>query len=444
LRAPLTLTRARLAVVLTLASSSAPRAAETRLDGSVRLRALHSFDDADTPSVTFGFLDTDLRAHALSDAGLSLRLDATFLLDVTEAEERRFGPTESVAQVRQVFARQPLLGERLELSVGRMLLWDAGNAWVDGLSAVYHATAATGLGVFGGLTPDPYDHGLDAGAATAGALATYTGDTVDGAAAYTAVVRGGALDRHFVFQRIHWRLAPGLYLADYVVLDLVDAPALTTVLASLDYTPVTAVNLTLDLSRYAIEQYRDPRIYHNVPDPNQTLVLGDEVADLAYHRARFGASLRFWQHLYHYQSIEAKHRSQDDREAYTHTLGLRDEDVLGSGLSADLSLQLQNGFQSDSELVTLSLDRAFGATLSLEAHATWFDGRTVGRATQRGRLFDEAQEIWLFGGAALWRPSRHHQFDASYDGVYETELQDLRNGEALFIHTLMGRYAYVF
>lgn len=422
----------------------AARATEARLDGSVRLRALHSFDDADTPDVTFGFLDTDLRAHALSDAGLSLRLDATFLLDVTEADERRFGPTENVAQVRQVFARQPLLDERLDVSVGRMLLWDAGNAWVDGASALWHATSATGLGVFGGLAPDPYDHGLDAGAATAGAFATYTGDTVDGAAAYTAIVRGGALDRHFVFQRLHWRLAPGLYLADYVVVDLVESPALTTLLASLDYTPVPAVNLTLDLSRYAIEQYRDPRIYHNVPDPQQTLVLGDEVADLAYNRARFGASFRFWQHLYHYQSIEAKHRSQDDREAYTHTLGLRDEDVFGSGLQADLSLQLQNGFQSDSELVTLSLDRAFGAAWSVDVHATWFDGRTIGRATQRGRLFDEAQTIWLFGGGALWRPGRHHQVDASYDGVYETELQDLRNGDALFIHTLMGRYAYVF
>jgi len=420
------------------------RAAEARLDGSVRLRALHSFDDADTPTVTFGFLDTDLRAHALTEGGLSLRLDATFLLDVTEADERRFGPTEGVQQVRQLFVRQPLLGERLDVSVGRLLLWDAGNAWVDGASALFRATTETGLGLFGGLAPDPYDHGLDAGAATAGAFATYTGDTVDGAAAYTAVVRGGALDRHFVFQRIHWRLAPGLFLADYVVVDLVESPALTTLLASLDYTPVKAVNLTLDLSRYAIEQYRDPRIYHNIPDPQQTLVLGDEVADLAYNRARFSASLRFWQHLYHYQSIEAKHRSQDDREAYTHTLGLRDEDVFRSGLRADLNLQLQNGFQSDSELVTLSLDREFGATLSLDAHATYFDGRTIGRATQRGRLFDEAQTIWLFGGGALWRPGRHHQVDASYDGVYETELQDLRNGEALFIHTWMGRYAYVF
>jgi hypothetical protein len=425
-------------------AAPAARAAEAKLDGSVRLRALHSFDDGDTPSVTFGFLDTDLRAKDVSEGGLALRLDATFLLDVTTADERRFGPTESVQQVRQLSARQTLLDDRLALAVGRQLLWDAGNAWIDGVSASWDGAGPVSVGVYGGLTPDPYDHGLDAGAAGTGAFATYTGDASDAAVAYGAVVRDGELDRHFVYQRTHVRLAPGLYVADYLVLDLVETPALTTLLASLDFTPVPAVNLTLDVSRYAIEQYRDPRIYHNVPDPNQTLILGNEVAELAYNRARFGVSVRFWQHLYHYQSMEVKHRSQDDREAYAHTLGLRDEDVLGSDLRVDLRLQLENGFQSDSELVALTLERDFGARISLEAHGTWFDGRTVGRATQRGRLFDEAQEIWLFGGGALWRPGRHHQLDASYDGVFETELQDLRNGEALFIHTLMGRYAYVF
>jgi hypothetical protein len=46
------------------------------------------------------------------------------------------------------------------------------------------------------------------------------------------------------------------------------------------------------------------------------------------------------------------------------------------------------------------------------------------------------------GGGADWRPSRAHRVGVEYDAVLETELVDARNDEALWIHTLMGRYTY--
>ena len=420
-------------------------AKEAALGGSLRLRALHSFDSGDNPEVTFGFLDTDARVTSLTEGGLELRLDATFLWDVTSADERRYGVTESFDQVRLLYARQPVLDGRLVLTAGRQLLWDAGNAWIDGATAEWRfADERAGLGLFGGLAPDPYDAAVDADAQTTGLFAVYTEDTLDAALAYAATLRGGALDRHFVYQRTHYRVAPGLYLSDYLVFDLARQAEVTTLLASVDYTPVPPVNLTLNLSRYSIEQYRDAQVYHNVLDAHQALLLGDEVVDLVYNRARLSASVRFWDHVYHYQVVEAKHRSQDDREAYTYTIGLRDEDIADTELRADLSLQLHNGYASDSELVSLVLDRDFGAQFSADLRATYFDGRTIGRATERGRHFDEAQEIWLIGGGLTWRPGRHHQVEAAYDGIYEAELQDLRNQENLFIHTVMARYVYAF
>lgn len=434
------------AVITALLLVAAPAAArDAQLDGSLRLRGLHSTDDGGNPDVTFGFLDTDARFAQLTESGLALRLDATFLLDVTEANERRFGETESLDQVRQLHAQHPLLDDRLVLTAGRQLLWDAGNAWVDGASAELRLDGdRAGVGLYGGLAPDPFDYALDPDAQAAGAYGVFTGDDLDAAVAYNGVVRGGELDRHFLFQRAHWRVMPGLYVADYLVVDFAREPGITTLLASVDYSPVRPINLTLNLSQYSIEQYKDAQVYRNVVEPNQALILGDEVADLVYRRARLGASVRFWDHLYHYQSVEVKHRSQDAQEAYIYIIGLRDEDLFRTDLRADLSLQLHNGFESDSELVSLTLDRDFGASLSLDLRATYFDGRTVGRATERGRYFDEAQEIWLVGGGAVWRPARHHQLDAAYDAVYEAELQDLRNQDTLLIHTFMGRYAYAF
>ena len=82
--------------------------------------------------------------------------------------------------------------------------------------------------------------------------------------------------------------------------------------------------------------------------------------------------------------------------------------------------------------------------MSANLRATVFDGRTIDRFTERGRTFDEAQKIYLIGGGVQWRPARQHHLSLDYDGIYETELQDRRNQEALFIHTLMARYGWYF
>ena len=139
-----------------------------------------------------------------------------------------------------------------------------------------------------------------------------------------------------------------------------------------------------------------------------------------------------------------KHRSQDNREAVGYTIGLRNEDVADSGLELDASARLHNGFMTDTLSLSLDAQLDVSPNLSLTTRATWFSGRTIGRATDRGRLFDESQEIYLLGLGAYYQPLRHHRLDLDYDGAFETELQDQRNQDDLFIHTIMGRYGYWF
>jgi hypothetical protein len=419
------------------------QAHETTLDGRVSLRGLYSTDTADNPRVGFTFLETDASAGNLTSGGLRLVLDATFLLDITDAEERRFGKTETFDQVRELYAEQPL--DTIVARVGRRLIAPAGQAWVDGVDLELHVDEGrSSLGAYGGLSPDRYDYSLTTKYQAAGAYGTVHRDGFDGALAFNTLFHEGALDRDWLFNRLHYRLAPGLFVASYVVVDFVKTPAVTTLLATVDYTPVPPLNLTLNFSRYAIEQYRDASIYHDVIEPNQALLIGDEVVDLVYNRIRFAASLRFWGRFYQYQSIEYKARAQDDREAWFYTIGLRDEDWFGLGTRVDLSASYHNNFVSDAYLYALTLDQDIGGSFSLEGRATWYNGRTIGRTTDRGRLFDEAQKIILVGGAFFWRPWKAHQFDVDYDGVYEAELQDVRNEDNLFIHTWMGRYTYLF
>ncbi|MCB9548474.1 MAG: hypothetical protein H6706_21920 [Myxococcales bacterium] len=424
---------------------AAAAAAPVEVDGRVSLRGIYSADAPNNPQTFLSFLETDARASGLTDGDLRLVLDATFILDVTETNERRFGETERLDQIRNLYVELPGLGGRVDLRVGRRIIPEAGNAWVDGVEARFWVDPErASVGAYGGLAPDPFDRAFGTTFQAAGLYGTLHRPGLTTSAAYNTVLRDAEVDRQFVFHRLHWKVADGLFLSTYLVFDFVDVPEVTTLLGTVDYTPVRALNLTLTTSRYSIEQYRDQTVYRNIIEPNQALLLGNEVVDLVYNRVRFSGSLRVYSSGFHYQSVEYKQRSQDGREAWLYTIGIRDEDVLGTGVRADLQGQVANEFQSDTALVALDLRRDVGAAWTLGGRLGWFDGRTIGRATERGRAFDEAQRILLIGAQVAWRASASHHVDVIYDGAGETELQDQRNGQNLFIHTAMARYSWLY
>ena len=419
--------------------------ADTTLDGRVSLRGLFSDDDGDRDDSAVGilFLETDARADNLTKGGLRLVLDGTFMLDATEANERRFGATDSLQQTRQLFMELPGLKGKLDLALGRRLVTEAGNAWVDGFDLELHLSEALSLGVFGGLRPDPIDYAPSTEAQAAGVYAHYIVQGLDASLGYSANLRGG-LDRQYLFNRVYYLVAEGLALSSYVVADFVDDPQITTLLSSVDYTPVERVNLTLNFTRYSLERYRDQTIYRNIIEPNQLLLLGDEVLDLVYNRARLSASIRFWERFFHYQMAEYKVRSQDGAEGWAYTIGIRNESVWESGVEADLRFTFRNNFVSDALLAGLTLKYDPMPTLTLSSRFTFFDGRTIDPDTERSRAFDEAQRVLLMGLTAGWRVDQHHHLDLNYDGIYEAELQDARNQKNLFIHTAMLRYSLLF
>ena len=426
-----------------LALVGAAQAAPVEVDGRLSLRSIYSADAPNNPATFINFVEADARASKVTAADTRLVLDATFILDVTESHERRFGETERLDQIRSLYAEQPNIAGKLDARLGRRIIPEAGNAWVDGVDLLLHLGDA-GLGLYGGLAPDPFDRSLNTTFQALGGYATWHRKGFTTSAALNVVLRDTETDRQFFFHRLHWKVAEGLFLSSYLVVDFVDTPQTTTLLGTVDYTPVRAVNLSLNVSRYALEQYRDQTVYRNIIEPNQALLLGGEVVDLVYNRVRFSASLRAWGTGYHYQSIEYKQRSQDDKEAWLYTIGIRDEDLFGWGLRADLQGQVANEFKSDTALVALDLRQDMSTTLSVGGRLGWFDGRTVGRATERGRAFDEAQRILLIGLHASWRASQAHHLDLAYDGAGETELQDQRNGQNLFIHTVMLRYSWLY
>lgn len=440
------------AMALPAALAEAQEAPSADLYGRASLRGYYSTDNAtlDYPEPAFVFLDTDVRANNLTEGGLRLVLDSTFILDQNKSNERRFGETEEVVRARSFYLAQPVLGGDVEVAVGRRLIFEAGNAWVDGADVELSLAAnrkAT-LGVYGGLSPDPYDTAFNTEYQAAGLYSTFSMEGLDVALAANSILRDGTQIRQFAFNRLHLKMAEGLYASSYLVVDFIEDPNVATYLGTIDYTPTQPLNLMLTYSHFSLADFSDPGVYRNVLEPNQRDALGLRPLDLAYDRVRFQASLNFGTSYYHYQAVEYRTRDQGQNrgsdEAWQYIIGLRDNDLFGVGARADLQAMVLNNFVSDSYTLLLNLEHDLGSWLTASGMASYFTGRTIGRAAGQSRTFDEEQTLYTFQGGLFIRPNRNHQIDLTYEGLYEADVQDLRNTEPLLIHTINAAYNYFF
>lgn len=415
-------------------------------DGRVTTRSYLSTDsaeDLDTPTVSISFLETDLHARDLTQSGLKLDLDATFILDISQANERRFGETERFDQVRQFSITQPL--GALELSLGRRLIFQAGNAWVDGLDLkLTFDKKRSSIGVYGGLSPDRFDRSLTLDYQAMGLYAETHRDGLDLSGAYNLILFQGALDRHFAHQRTHWMITEGFFLSNYLILDLADDPQVTTLLSTLDYSPTRALNFSLSFTQYALEQYRNQAVYRDVIEPNQALILGDEVINLTYQRLRFSSSVRFVKTARSYLMVELKSRAQDGRRAQIYTAGVSEGDLFGSKVEVDFRVQVAQQFRADNLIFALTARRDLSARLSLDGRITMFSGESLDADTDRQRIFAEARDIYLFGLTLSSRLSLAHHLLLTYDGVYEGDVGEYQSAESIFIHTLSLSYSYLY
>ena len=415
-------------------------------DGRITARSYLSADtseDLETPTVSISFLETDLRARNLTDQGLSLDLDATFILDISQANERRFGETERFDQVRQLSITQPI-GD-VQLSLGRRLIFQAGNAWVDGLDVrIPFDQKRSAVGLYGGLSPDRFDRSLTLDYQAMGLYGELHREGLDLSGAYNLILFKGELDRHFAHQRAHWMITEGLFLSNYLILDLVDEPQITTLLSTIDYSPTRTLNFSLSFTQYALEQYRNQAVYRDVIEPNQALILGNEVVNLTYQRLRFSSSLRFAKSARAYLMVELKSRAQDGRRAQIYTAGVSEQDLFETGVEVDLRTQVAQQFRTDNVIVALTARRDLTKSLSLDGRVTYFTGESLDEDTDRLRLFSEAQQIYLFGITLSSRLSLAHHLLLTYDGVYEADISDYKSAESILINTLSFSYSYLY
>ena len=213
---------------------SVPVLAEADLDGRMAIRTIYATDDGPIDKTVFiNFLDADIDATGLGPFGTRIVLDSTFMFDATQVAEHRFGATESMQRIRQLYVGQAAFGDRFHVNIGRRIIPETGNAWFDGVELLARLSEGWRLGVYGGLKPEPHSFYPSTEQQVAGSFATFRRDGLSSDLGYNVVLRDG-FDRQFVFSRVHYRPFSKFYISTYLTADLLDDPDVTTLLTTVD------------------------------------------------------------------------------------------------------------------------------------------------------------------------------------------------------------------
>ncbi len=431
----------------------------TRVDGRLSLRDAYSTDNQTEHDVHILFLDTDIRGRNLADIGggtLHFRLDGRFLYDLTGDEvvsqseyssqvvkrnERRFGETQTFADVRELRVDLEGLGS-VDVGLGRQWFASAGGAWVDGGSVRVRFGDDWSTSVFGGLQPDPFDYLPTLDRQTGGAFVAYEGLNAQSSFGYTLTVFDGRLDRHWVFSRGHWAVPAGewaksLHLSYYLSTDLQgETPVVTAGFLNASYWLNETLNFSTHYARFATVKLRDLRQQGFNPDLQQQGVLGQAVNTGSYDQLRLSATQRY-NHYNLYQQIDFRQRDTiDRRSAIYYRAGVRDSAFLGTQLWLHGRVTLRNNFQSDSTEYLAESGYRFGDSFSLEGALIFQTGRAVGA--------QQAQDVYLGNLAGTFDVTPDFYLTLDYEAALETNVlqeEDETAGD-LLVHTVFARVTY--
>ncbi|MBM4319968.1 MAG: hypothetical protein FJ125_08390 [Deltaproteobacteria bacterium] len=392
-----------------------------------------------------------------------------------------------------------------------MMLTDLGQTWVDG-AVVRGERVGFLLGAFGGLAPDPFDCGFNTTHQTAGGFAGYTGRSLLLRLAFNHSMVEGETDRQFLFSSGHLGLLDQLFLSYSATLDLAGQkvvfpagdwkgeqpqredlrPQLTMAFVNLLWWATPRVSFTLSGDTFRNVPYRisrpaywpseldrdvlyvwDPELKKKVVrkelQPNdlpswiQRLYLGDTTAFPAYYGLRFSPAVRFGERWYAFLSLDWRSRELDGEEARYVSVGVRGDDLWGSGIATRLEYTARNGFLSDANELFVSASRKLLGRVDLALFGTLIDGRSMASTFGRDLLLllseqkkdprsagdvstarlEQRQRVWLLGASLDIDITQRLYVVLDYELTMESLMvEEDRHGDELVLHGLNGRLTW--
>ena len=385
------------------------------------------------PAITT--LDADLRLRRIQGTGLGFLLDFEYRHDMTDAlsdplpladnrlklgfgprRDRSLGRLRGDLYVKSAYAEYEGMPGGFDLRLGRMLMYEQGQTWVDGAHLVRPPGGARGergfgAGVYGGLSPNPMTYTLDGDYIGGGGHLNFEADGGFLSLASTYTQFQGKKDRAFLNSSGHWQLVEGLFASYNATIDffafkeveeglaVTTKPQITSAFANLAWWATPHVQFRLSGALYRnvvlVGTYReslDGALADLIDDqePNSSQLanaqlaqstydtyLGRFVEQAPYTRGLFTSVFKFLGHLYAYNEVGLRHRDRDDSAGSTVGFGIRNTHVFGSGAFMHARIRFNDAFASDTGEGLLELRRQLGGLLTASVSASHLAGRSL-------------------------------------------------------------------
>lgn len=241
-------------------------------------------------------------------------------------------------------------GTHYYLAAGRLLPKGLYVESVDGVNAVYQFYPDTGVGVFGGLRPDPYSFAFNTDFTTGGVYGYYRNATMSGSLAYVYNGYKGGTDRQYIYGQASYNPTQTISIFTTATADINPTgakPKLVNGIAEVSWRPDFNTGITVGVNTFSSIKFYKSMVY--------------AVDDSRQHSYYLNANYRIYGKYNVYGRVERQHRSASAgvaaQDINSFRAGFNTDNILDSGVSMDINASTSNGYGSTHNTYAMELSR---------------------------------------------------------------------------------------
>ena len=386
--------------------------------GLVSVEDYYSSDSSS--AYNFNFLTTRLRLDAtkLDEAGnLSFHFDGRERNNLgTKDYNSKYIKNERIDRLNLEYAAS----DRFYLAVGRMWPKELSIERVDGVNLIFQSTAY-GLGLFGGMKPNPYTEEFNSEYTTAGGYLFYRREDTSASLAFTNNGYKSGIDRQYMYGQLSSSLTKILRFYGSVTADnnqLNNNTDLTNLILELSFRPTYGRNLT-----FGYNQFRSFRLYKSMEF---------DIANTEQQSYYARGDYRFYDRYtlygkYELQSLQYRAYTTETKGSNIYQIGLRNDNLMNKDISLDINAIMADSYSSGYNSYNVEAGKFFTERFQMVFNGSYMQTKYT--------FTDYTDTITNYGAYAYWFLSKKWNLSVSYDG---------RQGKDYSTNTVISRITYKF
>lgn len=337
-----------------------------------------------------------------------LRLDITKLNDdgslafhFDGRDRQNFGSYSSTTENDRIDAfNLDYTGEVWYLAAGRLWVKEFSVERVDGVNVVAQKRGY-GIGVFGGFKPDTYAEMFTADYTSAGAYVFVKKDNLNSSLAFTQNGFKGGTDRQYVYGQTIYQPGGGVLAFGSVTIDINQetmSPGLTSGIFELSYRP--------DAKKGIIAGYNQFRAYQLWESMDDQVDTGKQESFYLSGNYRFREKYNIYARVER-QTRDFESITEEDKKAMNYKAGVNLDNMAGSGVNADISAFLNDGFGTRYATYSADFSRQFMDKIDAAMNASY---------THYSYSQSDADSVLAYGLTGNYYISKKWSLSFAYNG----------------------------